>query len=269
MNIDKDLLKKIKDHKKYRTINDAVVIREVNSYLKSNLHSGEKELIKDVRSKLHRLYSSYQTGKKNKRDEYLNKLKDNSDFITDLLSMTISTKERINDYESIYKNIFKVTGNPKVILDLGCGMNPLSFSLMNLETLSYYCYDIDQSDINFLNDYFKVMKNNGLTGKANILDVRDKIGIKKIHKSDIVFMFKLIDLLDTKENISENLIKILIKKTKFIVTSFPTRTLTRKLMKLSQRRGFEKMLERINLKFTSFNTDNEIFYIINKDNDMK
>ena len=275
-NLIQKILEKVKQNKKYSSITDDIIISEIKKYLSINpkITSSDKETIKDIRAKLHRLYSSYQTKKKRKRELYLRELKtalsqrDSEDKLLEitnnLLSLTISTKERLNDYPTIYKQIFKLTGNPETIIDLGAGLNPLSIPYMNLKKLNYYSYDIDEKDISFLNQYFSLIKNRfpELNAEAYILDVRN---ISKISfpDSDIAFLFKLIDLIDTKkEKISEPLIKLLIKKTKFIIASFATKTLTKKSMNLPRRRGFELMLERNNLLFKTIMTDNEIFYVI-------
>jgi 16S rRNA (guanine(1405)-N(7))-methyltransferase len=270
----KDILRKVKDHKKYRSISDSVVEKEIEEVLRVDSKMGDKELVKEVRKILHRLYSSYQTGKKGKRDKYLERLKilvsdknkDGEEFdalVSEMLSITLSTKERLEDYDEIYSKIFSITGKPKRIVDLGCGMNPLSFPLMGLSKLEYFGYDIDIDDIRFLNEYFKVMAGSGLKGKAEVLDVRDLIKIGKIPKCDVVFMFKLVDLIDSGKNkVSEELIAGLLGKAKWVVVSFATRTLTRKSMRLGERRGFEKMLERVGLKWERFSTGNEVFYVV-------
>ena len=267
------MLTKIKQNKKYKTIDNSIVKREIDGYLKShqkaNLDSLNKQAIKEIRAKLHRLYSSYQTKKKRKKDKYLEELKlkvsekkDIRQITNEILAVTISTKERLSDYEFIYSQIFEITGKPKIIVDVGSGLNPVSYPLMNLKELTYYAYDIDIDDVNFLNKYFKIMKSKGLRGKASILDIRGLKNIDKIPKSDVVFMFKLIDLIDDKKKISEELIKKIIGNTSFIVVSFATRTLTRKPMRLPRRIGFELMLERIGLEFKRFSIENEVFYVI-------
>jgi len=260
------ILQKIKANKKYKTIADSVVKKEIKIYLKSNPNATtDKQTIKEIRAKLHRKYSSFQTRKKNKTDKYLEELKQdptNQETTNKLLSITVSTKERINDYKTIYKKIFKLTNKPKIIIDLGCGLNPFSFPTMNLTNLNYYAYDIDEKDIKYLNKYFKIIKPRGLKGKAKILDATNINKIKKLPKSDIIFMFKLLDLFDNKT--SEELITQSIKETNYIVASFPTKTITRKQMNFPKRKGFELMLSRLDLKFKTFETDNEIFYIISK-----
>jgi len=287
----KEILERIKQNRKYRTISDEIVRKEIENYLKSHPEIEQKskeelkikksfikKIVKEIRAKLHRLYSSYQTKGKNKSNFYLEELKNivNNKLINNhqlkqltdkLLSLTVSTKERLNDYKFIYQEIFKITGKPETIIDLGCGLNPISFPYMELKKLVYYAYDIDKEDIIFLNNYFKIMEAQGLNGKANILDITKINKLGQLPNSDIIFMFKLIDLIDSKskkkKKISEPLIKYLLKnKTKFIVASFSTKTLSRKPMKLPRRRGFELMLERNDLKFKSFSTHNEVFYVV-------
>jgi 16S rRNA (guanine(1405)-N(7))-methyltransferase len=269
----KEIREKIIDSKKYNGLSEEFIENEIKKHLNSNpnLRRVTHKDIKEIKSKLHRVYSSYQTKKKRKLTNYIDELasvKDNLQLLNvvdSILSTTLSTKERINDYPNIYTEIFKLTGRPFSIVDLGCGLNPVSYTHMNLKKLNYYAYDISEQDIKFLNDYFKLMQKYELDGKAEILDVRNLSDISGIPNSDIVFLFKLIDLIDEKnKKTSEELIKSLINKTHAIVASFSTMTLTRKSMNLPQRRGFELMLERIGLQFKTISTHNEIFYIIYK-----
>ncbi|MDP2925505.1 MAG: hypothetical protein Q8N99_03980 [Nanoarchaeota archaeon] len=269
-NMVQDFLLKIKSNKKYKTISDMIVIREIYNYLKKNpkVSDVNKQSIKDIRKILHRLYSSYQIGKKNKKEKLLIELRKNpSDIntINKILSLSISSKERLNHYKEAYETIFKITKSPRSIIDLGCGLNPISYVYMGTKSLDYNCYDIDENDIQFLNDYFGMMKKYGLNGKAKILDIKDIEKISNLPDSDIIFMFKLLDIINTKsKKPGEEIINLLIEKTKFIIVSFSTNTLGGRPMNIPRRKGFEFMLERNNLKYQTFNIPNEIFYIISK-----
>jgi len=275
------IVDKVRNQKKYKTIAEEVITSEVKSYFKKNPGAKDnKDTIKQIRSELHKSYSSFQTKKKKKREHYLEELKQNpdSDEIQDnLLSITVSTKERIPYYKDLYQKIFKITGNPKTIVDLGCGLNPLSYPLMNLgnkngvkegaKPLAYYAYDIDEEDMNFLNDYFKIMNSFGLNGKAAIMDVRNIKSLSCLPPTDIIFLFKVLDIIDRENHKpSEELIQQLIKKTRFIVASFATKTLTKKQMRYPKRKWFELMLERLDLKYKTIETFNEIYYIISVSN---
>lgn len=268
-NIANELLNQVKQNKKYKSIADEIIQDEINKYLKRNkIKKITKQDIKEIRNQLHKSYASFQTRKKNKIQDYLDELKkdpNNKENINKLLSITLSTKERLLDYKNIYKKIFQITGKPNIILDLGSGLNPFSFPLMNLSELTYYSYDINEQDIDYLNQYFKIMNNQGLTGKAQILNIQNIKNISSLPTSDIVFLFKAIDILDKNNHKpSEKLINVLKDKTRFIVSSFATKTLTRKTMNNPDRKWFELMLDRNNLKFQIIKTDNEIFYVIHK-----
>jgi DNA-binding transcriptional regulator YiaG len=265
----KQILKKVKAHKKYKSITDEIVLEKIENFLKSNPTTTniDKQLIKDIRKELHLSYASFQTKKKTKRKKYLQELEQikrlDNELAEKFLSITLSTKERLLYYKELYKQIFKITGKPKIILDLGAGLNPTSYPLMNLKKLTYFAYDIDEEDIKFLNQYFKIMKKHKLEGKAKILNLNNNSKISKLPKADIIFLFKVIDLLDKKNHKpSEQLIRTLIPKTKYIVASFSTKTLTRKSMNKPKRKWFELMLERLDLKFKIIKFPNEVFYII-------
>jgi len=270
----KNLIQKIKSHKKYRYLSDDIIKKEIRDYIKKNQIS-EKEItkqdIKEIRARLHRIYSSYQTKGKKKIDDLLNELNnilnkresksEIFDITNKLLSTMLSTKERLNDYQLIYSKIFKITGRPNSIVDLGSGFNVFSFPLMGLDKLTYYAYDINEKDVWLINKYIKITPS--LRGKAEILDVRDVEKMPEIPKSDVVFMFKLVDLLDTKT--AEEIIRLLIKKTRYVVVSFAIKTLTCQQMNKPVRKWFELMLKRNVLRFEIIKIENEIFYVVWKD----
>ncbi|MFA5857334.1 MAG: hypothetical protein WC867_08280 [Candidatus Pacearchaeota archaeon] len=257
----------VRKNKKYKTISIELVNEEISNYLKSNpsIKRVNKSSIKEIRSRLHRLYSSYQTTKKNKRNLYLDRLKvesGNLEIINEILSTSISAKERIKKYNQVYKNIFQITDKPEVIVDIGCGLNPVSYPYMGLKKLNYYAYDIDEGDMDFLNKYFDIMKHHGLVGNAKLLDARKNIS-EEIIEADIIFLWKLLDLINSKnKKPSEDLIKSLSKKTKYLVVSFSTKTLSGKTMNLPRRTGFEMMLKRNLFDYKILKIPNEIFYII-------
>ena len=271
--IPKSFIEKIKENKKYSSISDDIVKKEIENYMRkyqTDLYD-EKFAIKIIRKELH---SSYQTKGKKKRDSLLkdidilqNKNAPESEVlevINALLKITLSTIERLPHYEKLYKDIFNITGKPKSIIDLGAGLNPLSFSLMGLpKSTEYHSYDIDTEDIKFLNKFFKTLK---INGKAEILDVRELEDLGNLPKTDIIFMFKLYDLIVPKakklKKLGEEIINILKEKANYLVVSFATKTLTRRSMKLPRRIGFEMMLDRNQLKYELIETDNEIYYVV-------
>ncbi len=271
-----DILQKIKANKKYKGIADEIVMAEIERYKKKHSEIEryrDIRIIKDIRTQLHKAHGSFQNNKKNKRSTYFEELKKSPgdiDLLEAILSTNQSTKERIELYIRLYNKIFEVTGKPKVIVDIGSGINGVSIQFMNLgKELEYYCYDINQEDSDFLNDFFKLEK---IKGKSFIMNCSKVEELAKIPDSDLVLMFKFLDTIEQNEKghkLAEQIIELMMKKTKFIVASFATKTITGRPMNFPHRGWIERMLERINMKFQLIETDNEFYYIISKDDKPK
>jgi len=253
-----ELVKAIKANKKYKSISNEIVEKEIREYIKKNQDYEfykDKKIISDIRKELHKSYARFQIKKKSKREKYL-KEKD----YESILETNLSTKERLPYYEQIYENIFSITGKPKTILDLGAGMNPCSYPLMDIKA-TYSAYDIDEEDASFLNRFFKIFK---IKGKAETTDLTNMENIKKLPKADLCLMFKVVDPLEQGKGhkLSEEIIKTI--KCKHIVISFATKTISGKSMRHSQRVWIERMLSRIKIKYDILETQNEIYYILSK-----
>ncbi len=87
----------------------------------------------------------------------------------DIMHDHLSTRERLPLLEEYYGRIFEITGSPRSILDVACGLNPLTFPWMGLAgPVDYYAYDIHEPRITFLNHYFTLQ---GLPPLARLQDV--------------------------------------------------------------------------------------------------
>lgn len=265
-----ELLAEIKQSKKYKTLSEEVINEEIEKYLKRNPHYErykDKKILKDIKTELHKIYGSFQTNSKRKREKYLEELKlnpENIELIKKILLTNSSTKERLENYEEIYKKIFEITGKPNSILDLGCGLNPVSFPFMNIEKVNYYAYDIDGADISLLNEYFYTMKEH-IAGKADEINLStiEEDEIKKLPETDVCFMFKLVDVLDRKDHKqSEKIISNI--NSEWIIVSFSKKTISGRMMNFPYRGWIERMLERNKLWFQKIDFENEVFYIIKK-----
>ncbi len=88
----------------------------------------------------------------------------------DLMHAHLSTRERLPILDTFYRDIFAVTGPPKRLLDIACGLNPLAFPWMNLPVVGtdFIGYDIHEPRVDFLNHYFILQ---GLPPLAFVQDV--------------------------------------------------------------------------------------------------
>ncbi len=102
-----------------------------------------------------------------------------------LLAVHASTRERLPDLTPFYERIFDVTGKPTTLLDLACGLNPLSFPWMGLpETVRYHAYDIHAPRVALINHYFR------LQGLEPLAEVRDILISPPELEAPVAFFFK-------------------------------------------------------------------------------
>jgi len=229
-----------------------VKLKEKGSFQKSKEF---KLIVKDVRSVLHDIYGLFSFDKK--KVEKLLKEKDfDLEWHVKVLKCSKSTSERLNYYPIIYEQIWSEIGEVKSVLDLGCGLNPFSLPYMNLKNVEYLAYELTSGYCDAINKYFKLSRINGKCESVDLL----KIG--KLPKADVCFLFKVLDGL---EQIKLNYTLELFEKisSKFIIVSFATRSI-KAGKKFNRGKWFIKMLDKLKLKYKFFETDNEIFYIINK-----
>lgn len=266
------LINEIKSSKKYKHLSLEIIETKVKEYLKKNPNYQdykEKYVLKEIKAALHQVYGSFQVKSRKKRIKFLEELKanpENLNIIEKILTTNRSTRERLDYYEELFEKLFSLTNRPRSIVDLGCGINPIScaYYINKGEKITYHAYDIDEEDINFLNEFFKIVEKE-VNGKAEVLNLGNIENIKSLPSADIYFLFKLVDVLEKKgHKYSEEIIKILEKKARFIVISFPTISVSGKPMKFAERGWIERMLDRLNFRYEKISLENEIFYVINK-----
>lgn len=280
----KEIIAKIKEKKELSSISDAYIKETLDKVLRQNpklLKSIEEgrtrsseysEAVKKTRAKLRVEYGMF-SEELGERDEILAELRKTKEIekkielSNKLLGLHKSTQERMEIYPTIYDKIFAITGTPKRIIDLGCGMNPASVFYMHLglDTIKYYASELSEKDCDFLQKYFNAMK---IKGKAVPIDLKkpnllsnleiEEIGVRE---ADVCFLFKVLDTIEKKgHKLAEELVKTI--KAKWIAASFATHKLGGRRMEYPRRGWIERMLERLGYKFKIIEEENEIFYII-------
>jgi hypothetical protein len=257
-----ELVRDVKKKKELQTLSDDFIREEVKKYLQgggvdfSPKSAKYKKIVKEIRSRLRRVYGLFRD---KKQEALLNMLTQKEltreklpveKLVAKILATHASTKER-TFYKELHTEINKL--KPKVILDLGCGVNPLAFFKNKTK---YYAYDINEAEINSMQEFFK--KQVGFKGV-----VGDVLKLK-YPKADLALLFKMTDVLDRGKGHkkSEDLIKRI--PAKFIIVSFPTLTMSRKKMNRPRRKWIELMCDRLGYKYKVKSYFNEIFYVITK-----
>jgi 16S rRNA (guanine(1405)-N(7))-methyltransferase len=245
-----------KDHKAQKKFDAS----EYKTFRKSKEYDAVQ---KKVRMDLRKVYGVFINNKFGKRKKLLEGLKTDASVEkhNEILNLHRSSSERLGIYGEMYEKIFEITGKPKKVLDLACGLNPLSFPYFECQP-EYIAADLSPEDMEFVNNYFKLMK---IKGKAIVVDLV-KITPKELNELssgvDVTFLFKTLDSLETVEwNSSKRVIDAL--NSNWIVISFATKSIGgKKEIKKEKRNWVEKYLNEKNLEFSEIELENEMFYVV-------
>lgn len=233
------LIDKIKLKKPLNRLDDSFVNYYLEEFLKRNQKlsiklsknilkkSEEKIIIKNVRSKLNRVYGQFWLDGFHK-----------------------SANERKEFYNELYLRVFKITKKPKIVIDIASGFNAFSYD----KDIYYIATELTEYDCDLLRNYFKKNFIKGEVIKNNLLENTP------IVKADVCFLFKILDSFDHKT--AERIVKEV--NSKYLVVSFATKTLDGRKMNYPRRGWFEIMLKRNEFTFEKLLFENEIFYVVKK-----
>src|SRR3989344_7207208 len=268
------IIKDIKSKKELRNLDDEFIKEKLDVYLQKNhlelnkefkqlkRSSSYKLMLKAIRKDLREFYGAFIVERPS-----LNALKEALKNKTLLQTMPEhnrillthrSTKERLAYYNEAYSKIFKSV-KPKSILDLAAGLNPISFPYMNLKDVYYIATELTKKDCRFLKEYFSLIK---IKHKVIQLDLLK--GYKRLTniKADLCFLLKtLYSLEKVRRNISKEILKNI--DSKYVIVSFSIKSLSGK-KPIKERGWFHRILRELRLDYTTFKTENELFFILKK-----
>ncbi len=246
------LIEEIKRKKELSGLADSLVSNISENYLKKhnitlkNLKQKEiRIIIKDIRAELRNLAGRFQKS--------LKKIELKDENINEILKAHASTSERFDFYpelKSLIKSL-KISS----ILDIGCGLNPIALAD---KKVYYYASDINEENLRLIRKFFQEYK---IRGEVFIYDIKNPN--TNLPKADLCLMLKLLDIIETK---SHEISKAIIKKIdcKYILISFATTTLSGKKMRHPKRKWLEFLLKNLNYEYKTFSSNNELFYLVDK-----
>tara|TARA_Y100000034_G_scaffold119266_1_gene160864 strand:+ start:13429 stop:14199 length:771 start_codon:yes stop_codon:yes gene_type:complete len=183
----------------------------------------DEEKVKFTRNLLRKVFSAFTSQKilslKNKSPEWI-------------LKKHLSTRERFNFYEEIYKRLFKGLGKKLSIIDLGSGINGFSYKYFKeiANNSSYIAIESMGQLVSLMNNYFEKEKINGKAVHLSLFELENvKKLIEKTEKPRIIFLFKTIDSLEIlKRDYSKKLILEIVPLVERVVISFATESMIKR-----------------------------------------
>lgn len=186
-----------------------------------------KEAIKATKNALHQATGAYEQGKAD-HGKWMAELHtaaaaEDPDVLRQacraVMEHHASTKERLPILDTLYTTIFADLPPIRSVLDIACGLNPLAIPWMPLAPgATYAACDIFTDRMAFLQEFL------GLVGVAGTATARDVVSAFPSETVDLALVLKFLPVMEQSQKGSGlELLRTL--KARYIVVSFPTRTL--------------------------------------------
>ena len=104
-----------------------------------------------------------------------------------------STRERTPHLDTFYQPIWKVTGAPRSVLDLGCGLNPLALPWMGIGDAMYNAVDVDAATLGTVSGFLESV------GQPHATEVRDLVTAAPAEAAEVALLLKLVTTLDRQD----------------------------------------------------------------------
>ena len=249
--------------KKYANLSPETVGR-ILQWAKARVR--KKEVDKTARKKLHQIYGAYfSQGAASAFEKMVQRNPEHpaeiKTYCQELMDLHSSSQERQEDLSIFYRKIFEITGQPDRVIDLACGLNPLSYPwIYDHGAIPYVGYDIDQRTTRIMND---LLVSFGYPVRVHFNDLFLNTPVHK--ETDVVLLLKALPCLEQQEKgISLKLLTEI--RCRFLVISFPSRSLggRSKGMEANYETFLNAMVDESIHRVQKINFKREIVYVLER-----
>jgi len=241
---------------KYRGVYRGAVERVYREMLRRHR---PRDAEKAARAELHRITGAFLTPNDLKKarallEEYVS---GDKDALTRALSLHASTRERLDIMAELYDRALPSLGNPKTVLDLACGLNPLYLGSLGLRVRGV---ELHLDAARLVNDWAESL------GWDVRVEPGDLAGGAPLPEADATLAMKLLPLLD-KQMVGGGQALLSRVRSKKAMVTFPTRTLSGRNVGMSghYEATFEQTLPAEAKILEKFALPGELCYILELD----
>ncbi|MGI8658382.1 MAG: 16S rRNA methyltransferase [Candidatus Limnocylindria bacterium] len=216
-----EIVERVLRSSRYRDVDPALLGRLAEEELARARNVDDA--VKRVKRRLHQAVGAFRGSRRASRlaDAWNGDLEDPvfRDACIEAMRGHASTRERLNAIDALYPAIWSVTGTPGSVLDLGCGLNPLTLPWMGISPVARYtASDVDRRPLSTVTAFLE------LVGQAHRIEVRDLVSDPPEERADVALLLKLVTTLDRQDpGAAARLIDAL--DVRHVVLSFPLRSL--------------------------------------------
>ncbi len=219
------VVRAVRASRKYRTIDAHLVA----ALAQQELDKGRsvKAATKAVKNRLHQSAAAYQAPRMEYAawlDELVQAHRSGDEgtwraALRRVMEAHTSTRERLPILDAFYPALFQALPPVSSVLDLACGLNPLTIPWMGLApTTTYLACDLFQDQIDFLNRFFTLVD---VAGRAFVCDVIHRPPLQPV---DVALALKVLPCLERLEPRAPRQVLAALQA-RHVVVSFPAHSL--------------------------------------------
>jgi 16S rRNA (guanine(1405)-N(7))-methyltransferase len=156
----------------------------------------------------------------------------------DVMRTHASTRERLPVLERFHAPIWEITGVPRRVLDLGCGLHPLAVPWMDIGDAWYVATDVDAGTLRIVGGFLEAV------GQPHRIELRDLVTGPPSEPADVAFALKLVTTLDRQDQgAATRLVRHV--RARHVVVSFAARSLGGRTGRGGRERTYRDRLDRL------------------------
>ena len=215
-----DIVERLLRSSRYRDVDRGLLERMAAEELTRSRNSDEAT--KRVKRRLHQAVGAFRGARVADRlsAAWTGSLEapDFRDACADAMRQHASTRERLPHLDRFYRSVWDVTGMPAVLMDLGCGLNPLALPWMGIGDARLLASDVDDRPLGTVRAFLE------LTGQPHAIETRDLVADPPPESADVALLLKLVTTLDRQDpSAAGRILRTL--RAGHAVVSFTTRSL--------------------------------------------
>ncbi len=191
-----EVVERVMRSSRYRAVDPRLVARLAAEELPKARNADEA--VKRVKRRLHQAVGAFRSGRSATADGAVWPVEDPDALraaCVRAMSRHASTRERLPYIDTFHAGIWRLTGVPHQLLDLGCGLGPLALPWMDIGSASYHASDADAGSLRVVGSFLEAV------GQPHSLTVHDLVAGPPAadEVADVVLMLKLVTTLDRQD----------------------------------------------------------------------
>jgi 16S rRNA (guanine(1405)-N(7))-methyltransferase len=218
-----EIVERVLRSRRYRGVDRSMLARLVGEELPRSRNADDA--VKRVKRRLHQAVGAFRASRRSGplaaiRAAWMGDLADASfrAACAAALGAHASTAERVASLDRFFTDIWRRTGVPRRLVDIGCGLGPLALPWMEIDDAHYLATDIDRDALETVDAFLT------LVAQPHDVLVADAVSGAPADRADVALLLKLVTTLDRQDpDAAARLLRGL--RAHHAVVSFPARSL--------------------------------------------